>query len=393
MIITAYRQQLLQLAQQAARAAPANDLIPEIGGIHVEANKEDGSVTLTATNQESTIKAMGFADVEEGGAFLIDHKIFPAMLSKLPKDEVRIETSNGDHQFHIESGDATYNYNVLPGSVFPKEEIPCPEGALVVKGLPDLVRRAAFAASSDGKSQPMLRCISLSFTPQGLYAAASNGRQMIQVAGDRSCKGDLNVMVPAEALVTLAQMAEKDDEFRVQSTGTHVVFWHETLVFSTRAVGGAYLPVDQIFKGIQPVYTVRTKPEELLRAVQAVSNSDSNQMEIMLGENEVEFTCSLGYPPAPAKKPKDKKAQQTYAAGCFSANISLRAIITGSPGKPFYCAPNLLCAALKAMSGDITLGFSEQGHMLIRDATSRYYQTAQRGVRRQAISSAAPAAA
>ena len=65
------------LAAQASKAVPKITTIPELKGIHMEADARLAMLTMTATNQEVSIRASMPAAVEESGSAVIPADLLP----------------------------------------------------------------------------------------------------------------------------------------------------------------------------------------------------------------------------------------------------------------------------------------------------------------------------
>ena len=89
MLIHANRDELLRLSKQVALAVPKTTEIIDLRGIHMEADARRSMLTLTATNQEVAIQTSMSAVVEQAGSIVIDAKLLPSLLSRLP-EETRI---------------------------------------------------------------------------------------------------------------------------------------------------------------------------------------------------------------------------------------------------------------------------------------------------------------
>lgn len=88
MLIHANRDELLRLTKQAALAVPKNTELPQLRGIHMEANARRSMLTLTATNQEIAIQTSMSAVVEETGSMVIDAELMPSILALLPEENL-----------------------------------------------------------------------------------------------------------------------------------------------------------------------------------------------------------------------------------------------------------------------------------------------------------------
>ena len=69
----------------------------------------------------------------------------------------------------------------------------------------------------------------------------SNGSCVVSAKGDSQSTGNISLLVPASSLGKLAHMCEDTDEFRVGTTGDHIVFFRDGLLFSARLMSGRYI--------------------------------------------------------------------------------------------------------------------------------------------------------
>ena len=96
MLIHANRDELLRLSKQVALAVPETTEIIDLRGIHMEADARRSMLTLTATNQEIAIQTSMSAVVEQAGSIVIDAKLLPSLLSRLPEETLDIQwTAHG----------------------------------------------------------------------------------------------------------------------------------------------------------------------------------------------------------------------------------------------------------------------------------------------------------
>lgn len=161
MRVHANRDSALVLAAQASKAVPKITTIPELKGIHMEADARLAMLTMTATNQEVSIRASMPAAVEESGSAVIPADLLPDILKRLPGDQVSFSTV-GPGIIHIGSGYAEYRLNILDAAKYPLPEVPFLEDTIPVSGICSLARQTLFAAAA-GDQQNILtfspRCV------------------------------------------------------------------------------------------------------------------------------------------------------------------------------------------------------------------------------------------
>ena len=237
MNITMNRAELLHAVRRAATVAPTNSPLEVLKGVCLEVDAASKSLVLTATNLEVTLKQKLACGTQEDDALVIDTKLLAGMLEKLPGETVKLEQKSGDSRVIVESGDARYSVSVWERSSYPKTEIPAVTNLVRASGIPSMAKRTVFA-TDEKNEKPMLKCVHLRFTQDGLRAAGSDGNCVVTAKGDDKSTGDFSVLIPAPSLERLAQMCEDKDEFRVGTTGKKVVFVREGFLFSARLILG-----------------------------------------------------------------------------------------------------------------------------------------------------------
>ena len=354
------RQEMLTLASQAAKAVPktAGVQADAIRGIHMEANGRRSMLTLTASNYEVAIRTSMAASVEESGNCVVSASLFPAVIAKLPEENVDLETGESG-RLTIRSGSARFHLDVLPGDRYPMPELPFPDDTLPVSGLCSLARSTIFAAAEDDSQSPPLKCIQLHIGPEGLKASATNGFCVMEADGDRMCRGHSELLLPARSLKVLASISRDSDVYEMGLAGKSLVFWSGTLLFSARLVEGRFPEVGKLLAQFKGQYSVHLDAEELRLAIEAVAAvAERNaRIELAFGEREVTLSAESAY-------------------GRSSAPV--KALVLSAPATPFYYNYKKLLEYLCLAKGKITLEFDPSGLLAIRSGSTRYLQSPMR---------------
>lgn len=153
--------------------------------------------------------------------------------------------------------------------------MPFPEDTVKVSGIPGMAKRTVFAAAQDD-SKPLMKCVNLKFTKDGLRAAVGNGSCIVTAKGDDKSTGDVSLLVPAFSLEKLVRLCGDKDEFRVGTTGKAIVFLKENFAFSARLLEGDYINVEGLIGSIRNQFTVLSGVEELRKALDTASCVDSD---------------------------------------------------------------------------------------------------------------------
>lgn len=342
MKFVANRKELLAAARQAALIAPVSSPVRELECTLVELDPLQKCLSITATNLEVTLKRLlpllEQDDAEDG--FAIHAKLFSAMLEKLAGETVTIEL-RPNRQLSLKSGSAEYEVTALSGKGYPRPEIPFPEDTVQVTNLPSLVQRTAFAAL-ESSTMPLMKCIHLQFTKNGLRAVSSDGNCVVTVQGDPKSVGNISFLVPAGSLEKLSKLCDDQDTFSVGTTGKNLVFLKENFLFSARRMEGRYVDTDQVIQSLQPAFTALLDAEDLRRAIQTIASTGSDSRVVFCFQSQrLELRCT-----------------GTYG----TAALALEAIpLTGNPVGEYHYSAQHLKKCLRVLNGSVTLGIAQQG--------------------------------
>lgn len=241
MNFTIERAAFLTAAKRAAQLVPSASPLEALKCALLEIDTGMRSLHMTATNMEVTLRQDVPLLAYEGGdtTFAIDAKLLSAMLANLPGNTV--ECCKGDKDtLALSSDHAYYQVPTASGKGFPRMNITAPESMVKLSGVPSMVRRAAFATDPNNSNMPLLRCVNLRLTADGLRAVGSDGVCIVSAKGDKQCTGDQTFLIPAANLEKLAQLCEEKDTFSVGMADRQLVFVKEGFQFAARLMHGSY---------------------------------------------------------------------------------------------------------------------------------------------------------
>lgn len=364
MNITMNRTELLHAVRRAVTVVPSSSPLETLKGVCLEVAAASKSLVLTATNLEVTLKQKLACAAWEDDALAIDARLLAGMLEKLPGDTVELRRNPGDSRLNVQSGDAKYCVSVWERSSFPKEEIPAVTRLVQAGGIPSMTKRTVFA-TDEKNEKPMLKCVHLRFTQDGLRAAGSDGRCVATAKGDNKSTGNFSVLIPAASLGRLAQMCEDKDEFRVGTTGKKVVFVREGFLFSARVVEAEYIDTDFLTNSLKNQFTVLTDVAELRKSLGAVSCVEPDgKVKLSFEGMTLSFQCS-----------------GVYGSACDTISV---APLTGVPQGEYWYLTRQLSSCLHSLSGTATLGIAAGGILTLNTEDAFYMQTGVRpGVEQQ----------
>lgn len=354
MLVHVNRNELVKLSKQAAAAVPKSAEVTDLRGIHLEADARQSMLTLTATNLEIAIRTSMAAVVEQPGSMVVDAKLLISILSMLPEENLDMELEDSG-QLVIQSGTTSYRLSVTSGDKYPMPELPFPDDTVSVTGLRSLVRQTAFATAVGDKA-PLMSCIKIALGPDGLKGVSTNGFCIIEARGDKDCKGQSELLVPARSLAVLAAISRDSDVYEMGLAGKSIVFWSGTLLFCARLMEGNYPNTGPVFEKFQARYSVNLSAEELESAIASVSviEAEGSRVELSFGEHEIHVSTQT-------------------AQGW--ATIPVKALILNASDKPFYYNYKILLKYLRLVSGNVTLDFDANGLLAVRTGVTQYVQS------------------
>lgn len=356
MTLSMNRQELLAAVKRAAAIAPTVSPVEMLLNVLVETDSTNGLLYLTATNMEVALKeSIKLPErIPEDICFAVNAKMLTSMLSLLGGETVAL-TLDDSYVLSLLSEQASYRISVLPGKEFPRPELPFPEDTVKVSGIPAMVQRSVFA-TTENESMPLLKCLHLRFTSEGLKAVASDGSCAVSARGDKQSTGDISFLVPAVSLEKLSRLCNDKDTFTVGTTGKQLVFIKENFVFSARLMEGRYVDTDRIMGSIKNQFTVLSDAVELRNMLGSVSAlASDNKVKLSFSDDVLKMEC---------------------AGENGNASAGLNVIpLSGVPAGDCYFSADRLNRSLRALGGTVTLGVAQGGLLTIENEDTFYMQT------------------
>lgn len=353
------RAEFLSAAKRGESIAPHDSPLDVLKGLLLEVDAK-GSLTMTATNLEVALEQKIPCQAVEDGSFVLNARLAVSMLEKLASDTVTLEREPGKSVLHVSGGQAEYLVPIWERTSYPKLEIPFPEDTVKVSGIPGMAKRTVFAAAQDD-SKPLMKCVNLKFTKDGLRAVVGNGSCIMTARGDEKSTGDVSFLIPALSLKKLARLCGDKDEFRVGTTGKSIVFLKENFVYSARLLEGDYIDAEGLIGSIRNQFTVLTGVQELRKTLDTASCVDVDGRVCLRFEGQRLTFCCKG------------------EIGTTSVPLDVIPL-TGTPLGEFWYISRQLARCLKSLTGTVKLGVAQSGMLTLEAEDAYYLQTSVRPV-------------
>lgn len=225
------------------RIVDSKPSLPVLGNILIEANK--GSLVLSATNLEMSMRAVIKADVEEEGTTTVPAKTFAEFISSLPSGDVIMSLEG--QLFHVSTEDSKAQFNTMDFDNFP--EMPEHSGkadmSLSAQELEKALGCVLFSASVD-HSSPVFTGIYFDKAEKGLTLVSSDGYRLSQyLMKMKSVPKTLPWLVPAKTLREISKLisgaADKATvDFYLVADGKQVLMTYGDVEVYSRVIEGDY---------------------------------------------------------------------------------------------------------------------------------------------------------
>jgi DNA polymerase III subunit beta len=210
------------------RAVSSRSTLPVLGNILIEAKNNE--LRLAATNLEIGVNCWIGAKVEDEGAITVPARLLSEFVNSLPAERIDMELAVRTQTLHLRCARYDANMKGIDAADFPiiptagvghelDESTEILEGTrieLEAGGLRKMIEQVVFAASSD-ESRPTLTGVEVSFKPDRLTMAATDGFRL-SVRGVHLGKSfvdeNITAIVPARSLSELARISADADEER-----------------------------------------------------------------------------------------------------------------------------------------------------------------------------------
>lgn len=347
------RKAMLVICRNLARILPSSSPIADLTGILMEADEDTGILRLTANNMEIAIQYEVTAAVKSGGRMVVNSRLVSDMMPLLAGEKVSFNVINSG-TVHIQSESAGYTVSCLPGTHYPKPEVPAPENTVQISGVATLAKQTAFAAKKPGQDAGIYSNIRLEVSPADIRMIATDTlRLAIARHKQEEVTGSMTLLIPSASLSVLASIAG-DENVQAGVSKNSLVFTGSDFVFTSRTMSGEFMNVNEILKTIQPQYDALVPSRDLWRVVDSLDTvaDGTAPLHLVLREEGV----GLSY------------QGETSA---FHA-VADAMVYRPTPDAGFYYGVSSFIQALRYMEGNIRLMIDKSGMILLKSEDQCY---------------------
>lgn len=269
MRFTCYTDDIRDALKFVVKCADPKSNTPILSTVKIFA--DNGHVTFETTDFATAAQVVLPAKVEHSGDVCVNAKLFADIVLKAAENTITFSTEA--NQLQLRSGASkfelhTFDADEFPTMTFDSDNAVCVRAAV----LKTLIRRTVFAVAKDN-IRPVFQGVNITCDANSFNAAATNAQRIaigkIPVHAD---EGSFNVVVPAAALKTLADILPTDIEeiVRITSTNRTMTFALDNVKLKTRLIDGEFPECNKVFE-IVPTLEVVFNPIELRLALNRVN--------------------------------------------------------------------------------------------------------------------------
>ncbi len=293
MKIKCMKQNILNGLRIVSKAVPSKTTMSILQCILVDCSR--GNIRLIANDNELGIETVIEGEILEKGIIALDAKIFLDIISKLPENDILINTDENyitnitceKSKFHIigKSGD---EFAYLPEI---KRDKCVTISQLTIK---DVVRQTIFSVAGNENNKIMTG--ELFEIKEGILRVVSlDGHRIsirnIELSDDYP---DQKIIIPGKTLVEISKIltGDSEDKVKIYISDKNVVFEFDDTIVLSRLIEGEYFNVDQMIQNDYSTKVTVNKKEFIdciERASLLVKEGDKKPIIVNISDDEMEI--------------------------------------------------------------------------------------------------------
>lgn len=307
---------------------PRNPL-PILTHVKLEAEKE--TLTLSATDLSISVKVIIPAVVSAAGGVTVPKHLLD-LVREISGEATAIVIGSDEESRVRLTCDKTDLDTVLTGGAvaeYPeieqvKEKL---KFAMPVEELLEMIRRTAFAASTQDEGRAYLTGINFVARDKTAIMVATNSHKLALVrraVGAKKGLKDFNVVVPVKAMQELVRgLADREGEVEIGIGDNYISFKTDQLFLTARLIDEEYPDYNRVVPQKALKYNIRIDAirfEEAIRTVAVVSDEKSRMLKLTFTKNRVTVQGSSGLVGGEGKEsveiefPKDETIEVAFNA-------------------------------------------------------------------------------
>jgi DNA polymerase-3 subunit beta len=294
MKFTIEQDQILEALQKVQSIVGQRTTLPILSNVLLEADSE--ILTLTATDQEVSVKTSVEAEISEPGATTLPARRFFSICRELPSHQIDIQV-NANDVAEISSGAANFKLEGLSKDDFPP--MPSFEESFSYKldqaTLKDILQKTSYAASTD-ESRAILNGSLMAFRDNKLTVVSTDGRRLALVEQEIDIpeEAELDIVVPTKTVNELIKTLDEEGDASIKTSATQVAIEFGNIFIISKLIEGTYPNYRQVIPAQceERIAIDRETLHDAIRRVSIMLDDQASSVKVSITENRIELLTS-----------------------------------------------------------------------------------------------------
>ncbi len=290
------RTELNKALNNVSHSVPVRTTSNILEGILVQV--EDNKMSLTSTDTNMTTEVVINVESEGACEFVVPFKLFSAIISKLPEDEMMIDHIDEKNKINIKCAGSSSEIICFKGDEYPR--ILLNEGENVIYLSKDdvkkIIKKTAFSASTDEFNR-IITGVLLEIKDGSMKMVGVDPYRIATYKIDVDNNVNVSVIIPAKLIMEVAKFIEDDGEdkmsFEIVDNKVIMKFDNNKVIINTYS--GKFIDYERILNKEGNI-NIRVKRNDLLKSTERASLlasvQNNNLIRFNIGKDMI-FITSL----------------------------------------------------------------------------------------------------
>ena len=265
------RSELNKALNNVSHSVPVRTTSNILEGILVQV--EDKKMKITSTDTNMTTEVFINVDSEAACEFVVPFKLFSAIISKLPEDEMMIDYFEEKSKINIKCAGSSSEIICFKGEEYPK--IKLQEGEHVIylskEDIKKIIKKTAFSASTDEFNR-IITGVLLEIKDGSMKMVGVDPYRIATYKIEIENNDNVSVIIPAKLIMEVAKFIDDDGEdkmsFEIVDNKVIMKFDNNKVIINTYS--GKFIDYQRILDKEGNI-NIRVKRDDLLRSTERAS--------------------------------------------------------------------------------------------------------------------------
>lgn len=288
------RTELNKALNNVSHSVPVRTTSNILEGILINADSDRMILTSTDTNMttETVIKAQAEGTCE----FVVPAKLFSAIISKLPEEDMMIDYDNGKSKINIKSGGSSSEIICFSGDEYPKIRLDEGENVIYLdkEDVKKLIKKTAFSASTDEFNR-IITGVLLEIKDGSMKMVGVDPYRIATYKIDIDNSSNISVIIPAKLIIEVSKFIDDEGDpkmsFEIIDNKVVLKFNNNKVIINTYS--GKFIDYERIIRKEGNI-NIRVKKDDLLRSTERASLlasvQNNNLIRFNIGKDMIYIT-------------------------------------------------------------------------------------------------------